>query len=982
MAYRNRYHQYDDDYNDDDLVDLDFLDDLEDLENLEDLTLDDFDDILDDSVESESNDLNQKKDPSPEEADAVDLSENRKQSKPRVRIRNIEHNCEKSFAELFGVEAENYAGALIKKSELSVRVNNRLRFINVETIDELLKYSPADLMKIESFGKTSLEEITRYLERFINEYEVITIPKNDQQEAVSRTVMSDATKEFVADHIDELAKGEYQQLIDQSDDDPDRLALLQYFMEHHEEMDYSLLQLTIREPEKAVDLCGLLNRSISYLALQERIREAVECLPEYKRHNLAVNYISVYERVDAEKETLYRIYDLDHRKLEDAVWNPAVDEDNIMILLRFLKWCAFDLNKEICDAMISMFNKERYEEVIRIRSEGFTLQEAGDQLGITRERVRQIQMKITDRFERCQRKERFLLKMFADRNGDSVLTEEEISGYCGPYATSVFFLLKECASKDYKYSKALNVFIIESDGTEESRVRNFVEGLPDFFNQEQLDRLLSDAALENENIPIELYETQIAAAYKKEGEFYYRSKMRKQQMYEAVIQKYYPDGIHIYDSDELAGFRRHFIDDFGDHDLPSDRALTARLTDAGVLCARGTYKPRQKEYIPADLAEQIADFIETNESPVLPINYVYRRFQKQLNENGVDNHYYLHGILHELFDGRFYITRDYVSKSEKAFGVQPLIREYIYSIKKPVSHEDVVAHIPGVSQIVEYMATDVPEILKYHGGYMFVGNIVITEEDRAIISRYLSSKIVGDSFCNNRDVYAWLQGHCPQFLRDNYIRDQFSCFSVLEYLFNKSFQFVRPFIGALGAEIARPYERLQEYLHESDEIDVKEFAGYLKENGINNRSTLAIINENNDSVFIYSNDKLLAIHLLGIDEQVAEKVEEIVCPYVQGTMAIRDLPCFMQLPAINVAWTDWLVYSTLRKWSRKLDVGETTNKINYAVPLIAPAGMMDVSAVSVDARQQDLFAADNLDNLDDLLEDMIEWDDLENDNEY
>ena len=291
--------------------------------------------------------------------DENDLSQNEAQGTSLVHIHSILPTCEKSFADLFGVEAEKYEGVLINMSELSVRVNNRLRHIGAETFDQLLKYSPADLMRIESFGKNSLKEISKYIEKFIDHYEVVDIPKNDQPGSVLQFAMTDETKQFVVDHVAELEKGEYQQLIDQCGEDHERIALLQYFIEHHEEMDYSLLLLVLREPEKAVDLCRVLNRSISYLSFQKRIQEAVDHLPAYKRQNLTVNYISAYEWGDTAKETLSRIYDLDHPKLENALWNPAVNEDNIDILLRFLKWCAFDLNKEISEALASMFDKER-----------------------------------------------------------------------------------------------------------------------------------------------------------------------------------------------------------------------------------------------------------------------------------------------------------------------------------------------------------------------------------------------------------------------------------------------------------------------------------------------------------------------------------------------------------------------------------------------------------------------------------------------
>ncbi len=61
---------------------------------------------------------------------------------------------------------EELAGKLnvtVAELELSVRANNCLESAKVETVGELVKFAETDLMKIRSFGKTSLREIKRKL---------------------------------------------------------------------------------------------------------------------------------------------------------------------------------------------------------------------------------------------------------------------------------------------------------------------------------------------------------------------------------------------------------------------------------------------------------------------------------------------------------------------------------------------------------------------------------------------------------------------------------------------------------------------------------------------------------------------------------------------------------------------------------------------------------------------------------------------------
>jgi len=51
----------------------------------------------------------------------------------------------------------------IQELELSVRASNCLEFAKVETVGQLARMTDADLLKIRSFGKTSLREIKRKL---------------------------------------------------------------------------------------------------------------------------------------------------------------------------------------------------------------------------------------------------------------------------------------------------------------------------------------------------------------------------------------------------------------------------------------------------------------------------------------------------------------------------------------------------------------------------------------------------------------------------------------------------------------------------------------------------------------------------------------------------------------------------------------------------------------------------------------------------
>ena len=54
-------------------------------------------------------------------------------------------------------------GTPIESLDLTVRAGNCLESINVNVIGDLVKMTESDLLKVRSFGKTSLREISRKL---------------------------------------------------------------------------------------------------------------------------------------------------------------------------------------------------------------------------------------------------------------------------------------------------------------------------------------------------------------------------------------------------------------------------------------------------------------------------------------------------------------------------------------------------------------------------------------------------------------------------------------------------------------------------------------------------------------------------------------------------------------------------------------------------------------------------------------------------
>jgi len=84
--------------------------------------------------------------------------------------------------------------------------------------------------------------------------------------------------------------------------------------------------------------------------------------------------------------------------------------------------------------------------------------------------------------------------------------------------------------------------------------------------------------------PKEITKKIIEDNYGKTGDVYHRSRLTLVRIYEDILKKYYPNGIWVYNDEEIDEFRKHVKNDYGDIKLPeNNRAIMARITYVSIL---------------------------------------------------------------------------------------------------------------------------------------------------------------------------------------------------------------------------------------------------------------------------------------------------------------------------------------------------------------------------------------------------------------
>lgn len=475
----------------------------------------------------------------------------------------------------------------------------------------------------------------------------------------------------------------------------------------------------------------------------------------------------------------------------------------------------------------------------------------------------------------------------------------------------------------------------------DAQVEQYVDSLPESFNEKQLASILQKAEIEH-GLPEELVAAQIEAIYTRYGNVYSQGRLSLSRIYDAILRKHYPHGLHVYDPAVLQEFRQHVLTEYGEEvKMPdSDRALSARIADIGILCGRGEYRSKRERYISGELAAKLHQFISKNESPILLMNTIFAEFECDLLSEGVDNKYYLQGILGELFSDEFYFSRDYVSRNPSYTSLYPAIVDYIRQFGHPVSKESLFRHFKGVPDIVVTIATSDSHIVNFFGEYMHIDQLAIRGDDRSLLFSHLNQLLSDKQTHTSRELYVYMAARIPQVLKRYFIQFHFALFSLCECLFGEDFAFTRPYLARHGVKLIKQDEILINYLNTTGTRQINQLIDSLHGKQVRIGSTLDLLDDLNEEYLILDHERLVSISEAGITEEIALAVETAIIQEVSSCRPIRDLLCIYRFPTIAVHWTEWLIYSVLKKWSTLLEVRPSFRQFRFSIPLVAPVGTM------------------------------------------
>lgn len=877
-----------------------------------------------------------------------------------------------TFDELHFWNGESVDDEDIDWSMFSTRTRRMLTTLKCQTVGDILRLTDKKILSVSGVGKRTVQEIDDFIIELKGRYRsAITLPVIEKQMDNSERLV--LFKEYIR-------KREYSSL-DKLNLSDDEKRYIERIKEAREVFDPDLENACFENTDYIIILRNVFSSFHKENKVDYEYRRKINIL----EHNIPK------ERLSLRVEGLIKAYGRNEQTVKFLMEGVRENESLAEFLLRarfddnefkrkeiikFVKWLPFDIIGAVEGIWKKTINNnETTKTVIQMRAEKNTLETVGNQLGVTRERVRQIENKAIRVFLNNLQTENLMMKIYALRNQDTVLTSEELSEYFGKNTVAFLYLLRKACgiiSTSFSYDSYLDVFII-GDTNMTERVQQFVDDLPSRFDKRIKSEII-EAGISEYGLNQEIIEEALKEEYQISGKIYHKTRLTVKEVYENILEKYYPNGIYIYDDKEIQGFKEKIRKEYGNIVLPeSDRTIGVAISRNAVLRDRGTYAKKKDKYLSKSLKKSIEKYIRKSKSNVIMYSSIFVEFQEELAQEGIDNRYYLQGVLKHYFDDVFVFKKDWICKNQNATNITDEIIRLIKKSESPVLKDEIKKAFPGVSEIVINTAASNEKVLNYFGAYFHASHIQLMNAEKQMMRKSLADMVSKQGYAHIKDIYSFFSKEYDLVLARNGVNGPYSLFSFLEYFFETKFTFERPYVAKRGIEIDKPEERLRGFIAGNDVISISEIASYANDIHYSIGNLLEYLDTLNDDYLLIDDENIASFDYIGIDTKIAKEIVKIIETKTDKSIFIRDVDFVSSLPKLNTPWNEWLIYSIIKKWSSKLQVGVSNPQFRYAIPIIAKKNKLEI--IERNREREDhgwLTVADNLNDMDDLVADILE----------
>lgn len=562
--------------------------------------------------------------------------------------------------------------------------------------------------------------------------------------------------------------------------------------------------------------------------------------------------------------------------------------------------------------------------------EKMTLEEAGQEFGFTRERSRQIEKNATEKVVNASWKiTNQLYAMFFNLAvvETRYVSVDDVEQYLGTKLRTEYVLfVLENRDFDIKYSKDFNViYNIDVAGLDELTAE-----VTDVYGQ------IIDLADFNS---LNLFEQSVVKKnYKLMYDKYYIHKdLRERELIGYLIDELFPDGYRSWNDTDYELLKSKYLEKYGIDEFPSAHSVRGYL-DRLSYCQidKGTYKNRsQCITLPEDLVEDIINYCLTN-GPMVPYASMFSRFKAQLKDLGVNNYFYLKGLIDPKLPSEFVTGRNSLNTSSNVVSSYDAFVNFIRSFNGEFTLDDLRFRFEGVKDYTFYnvLYNEINNGLIWLTSkkYIYISKVVITDDTVAEFKKFIDGVFASLGTCvtSSRKIYAKLSlTNKPLQERLKLARDNFSTFSLIRYLFKDDYGFNRPIISLDKNADTNTYNVIVNYAMSLETFNSKTIRNYVSKMNIGGLySYLSFMEDMSDNFVQVNIETMIRKDKFEMTDAQVKELDNLVNLIIGRFEQIdtRSFNGYQMLPKVKYHWNKYLLAGVVRSYlADKYEVTNTEN---------------------------------------------------------
>lgn len=632
------------------------------------------------------------------------------------------------------------------------------------------------------------------------------------------------------------------------------------------------------------------------------------------------------------------IKDLRELSIDSLLVIFSIDIEHYISILSTLHDDFFSTYKTKISNILEQLT-EREKNIIFLRN-GFNekkklvLEEIGNLYGITRERVRQIE---SNGMKKICSNLYLTTTIFASIYlniiipGEKYISKERLKSFVKDDNLADFIALLMLESESYiTYDSSLEIIYnkkISSINEIENEIIDAYGDIITLNDYESLDNFGKKVIKINYRL---INDT-----------IYLRKGVLGRTLITNIIDDLYPNGYKISSDEEFQRIKNEYIKRYGCWDDGLNMRIVSTYIDRENYCQidRGTYKNR-KYIAPIDnyLKDRIINYIIENQ-PTVFYQSIFEHFKSELEAIGVNNYYYLKGIIDVELPKEFNTKRNYIQIGKTKITSGATIINFIRNFDGIFTIEDLQAKFEGVKNYVIYnwLYSEIENGLIWLSAKKFIyidkSNIdtkAISELEIFIDNLFIS---LNTKILSSRKIFSRLM-LTNKALLDNLkvINDHFSLFSLIKYLFKNKYYFNRPLISADIDSSYYQEDAAKEYVSKLDKFNIKIIKTYQDKLSLRGLYSYLEFMENMSDEYVQVNvDTMVKKDLIGISDNFLSNFKSMFNLIFSKFKSIdtRLFNGYMLLPSLDYKWNKYLLVGIIRTFfSKEYEIENTSNYYN------------------------------------------------------